>query len=180
MSVIRSQPFGTDRKLHGKAETCCWYCCGPDEMGLSAPFLSTIHGRLFLAADHVAAHNFLFLQDYKIPADGWGASETLNDLNKFLENKFSVSSGLINNIFNYQVYLDKEAIEKAGTDHGVWNPYDAHIPLLFLGGSIPHESTYEQVNITDITPTICALLGIQEPNGCVGQLIKTLIRDNKR
>ncbi|MDD3080214.1 MAG: alkaline phosphatase family protein [Paludibacter sp.] len=30
---------------------------------------------------------------------------------------------------------------KKGTTHSVWNPYDTHIPLLFMGWNIPHGST---------------------------------------
>ena len=66
-----------------------------------------------------------------------------------------------------------------GTDHGVWNPYDAHIPLLFIGANIEHGSTYDLVNMTDIAPTICAMLGIQAPNGCIGKAIRPIL-DNKR
>lgn len=62
-----------------------------------------------------------------------------------------------------------------GTEHGVWNPYDAHIPLLFFGGSVKHGSSYDLVNMTDIAPTVCAILGIQMPNGCVGNVIQPLL-----
>ncbi len=58
-----------------------------------------------------------------------------------------------------------------GTSHGTWNPYDAHIPLLFYGWNIPHGATNEPCNMTDIAATICALLRIQMPNGCVGKVL---------
>ena len=58
-----------------------------------------------------------------------------------------------------------------GTDHGAWNPYDTHIPLIFMGRGIPHGSTRRQTYMTDITPTVAALLHIQSPTGCVGQPI---------
>lgn len=58
-----------------------------------------------------------------------------------------------------------------GTDHGEWNPYDTHIPLVFMGCGIQHGATTRQTFMTDIVPTIAALLHVQAPNGCVGQPI---------
>ena len=57
------------------------------------------------------------------------------------------------------------------TDHGEWNPYDTHIPLVFMGWGIQHGATTRQTFMTDIVPTIAALLHVQAPNGCVGQPI---------
>lgn len=58
-----------------------------------------------------------------------------------------------------------------GTDHGAWNPYDTHIPLVFMGWGIHHGSTTRRTSMTDIAPTVAALLHIQAPDGCVGQPI---------
>jgi arylsulfatase A-like enzyme len=60
---------------------------------------------------------------------------------------------------------------KTGTSHGTWNPYDTHIPLIFMGWGIRQGHTNEQVHLTDIAPTVAALLRIQMPNGCVGKPI---------
>ena len=58
-----------------------------------------------------------------------------------------------------------------GTTHGEWNPYDAHIPCLFYGWKVKHGATSREVHITDIAPTVCQLLHIQQPNACVGEAI---------
>lgn len=58
-----------------------------------------------------------------------------------------------------------------GTDHGAWNPYDTHIPLVFMGWGIAQGATTKPTYMTDIAPTIAALLHVQAPNGCVGQPI---------
>lgn len=58
-----------------------------------------------------------------------------------------------------------------GTNHGAWNPYDTHIPLVFMGWGIQHGSTTRPTFMTDIAATIAALLHIQAPNGCIGQPI---------
>lgn len=206
------------------------------------------HYVLFLTADHAAAHNFLFMKQHKIPAEGWVVSNTLHELNVHLQQKYNVNSDFVKDIMNYQVFLDKDKIRKAGldcdqvkkevchflsqhpmfawvldldhlnaetlpdpvrdrvvngyhrersgdiqiimkpghynvsvkkgmggTDHGVWNPYDAHIPLIFFGGTIKQGSTSDLVNMTDIAPTICDMLHIQSPDGCVGSVIKSLV-----
>ncbi len=59
-----------------------------------------------------------------------------------------------------------------GTTHGEWNPYDSHIPLLFYGWKVPHGACAQEVYITDIAPTICSLLHIQQPNACIGRPLK--------
>ncbi|WP_421942749.1 alkaline phosphatase PafA [Pedobacter sp.] len=58
-----------------------------------------------------------------------------------------------------------------GTTHGNWNPYDAHIPLVFMGWGIKPGATNKTHYMTDIAPTIAALLHIQMPNGNVGEPI---------
>lgn len=62
-----------------------------------------------------------------------------------------------------------------GTTHGEWNPYDAHIPLLFYGWKVKHGATSREVHITDIAPTVCQKLHIQQPNACVGEPITEVI-----
>jgi arylsulfatase A-like enzyme len=66
--------------------------------------------------------------------------------------------------------------EKGGTTHGVWNPYDAHIPLLWYGWNIKPGKNSREVYITDIAPTLAALLGIQMPGGCTGKVIEEIVK----
>ena len=58
-----------------------------------------------------------------------------------------------------------------GTTHGLWNPYDAHIPLLFFGWNVTPGKTNRETYMTDISATLAAMLQIQMPNGCVGKVI---------
>lgn len=58
-----------------------------------------------------------------------------------------------------------------GTTHGSWNPYDSHIPLVFMGWGIKPGATNKTHYMTDIAPTLAALLHIQMPNGTVGEPI---------
>lgn len=63
-----------------------------------------------------------------------------------------------------------------GTTHGTWNPYDAHIPLVFMGWGIHHGHLNRETHMTDISATVAALLHIQAPNGCIGQPIPEVLR----
>ena len=61
-----------------------------------------------------------------------------------------------------------------GTTHSAWNPYDAHIPLIFMGWKVKHGGTFRTTKIVDIAATVCALLHIQVPNACIGDDIYEL------
>ena len=63
-----------------------------------------------------------------------------------------------------------------GTTHGTWNPYDAHIPFVLMGWGIQHGITNRETHMTDIAPTIAALLHIQAPNGCIGKPVAEAIK----
>jgi predicted AlkP superfamily pyrophosphatase or phosphodiesterase len=63
-----------------------------------------------------------------------------------------------------------------GTTHGSIFPYDTHIPLLFYGWGVKPGKDYSRTYITDIAPTLAALLKIQEPNGCVGKIVTGLFK----
>ncbi|UYQ93733.1 alkaline phosphatase family protein [Chitinophaga horti] len=63
-----------------------------------------------------------------------------------------------------------------GTTHGVWNPYDAHIPLVWLGWGIKPGKTNRTTAMTDIAPTIAAMLRIQMPSGNVGHVIEEITK----
>ena len=64
---------------------------------------------------------------------------------------------------------------RTGTTHGLWNPYDSHIPLLWFGWKIKPGKTYREVYMSDIAPTLAAMLKIQMPNASVGEVIHEVI-----
>ncbi len=66
--------------------------------------------------------------------------------------------------------------QQTGTTHGSLYPYDTHIPLLFMGWGINHGKTNKLTNMTDISPTIAALLHIQAPNGSIGKPIVEVLK----
>jgi hypothetical protein len=103
------------------------------------------------------------------------ASATLNDkIKSALTNGYNPKrSGDIQLIFKPQ-YID--GFLRGGTTHGVWNPYDTHIPLLWYGWKIKPGSSNREVYMTDIAATIAALLHIQMPSGSVGHVIEEVMK----
>ncbi len=71
-------------------------------------------------------------------------------------------------------YID--AYGNTGTTHGLWNPYDTHIPLLWYGWGIKKGITHREVYMTDIAPTLAALLRIQMPSGNIGTVITEVLK----
>ncbi|MDQ6723785.1 MAG: alkaline phosphatase family protein, partial [Thermoproteota archaeon] len=198
---------------------------------------------LFLSADHGVAHVPGFLEEHNLPGGLMNQSVLRNDINKFLENSYSIKNGVLN-IQNYDLYLNtselvkkhnwmeiKQAIidylkqqpyiidafenEKLatttipepikqrlingynnqrsgdihlllkpgfidrspmGATHGSWYPYDSHIPLIWFGWNIQHGITNRETYMTDIAPTIAALLKIQMPSGSVGKVIEEVVK----
>jgi predicted AlkP superfamily pyrophosphatase or phosphodiesterase len=63
-----------------------------------------------------------------------------------------------------------------GTTHGTWNPYDTHIPLVFMGWGVQHGHLNRETHMTDIAPTVAALLHIQAPNGSIGKPIAEVLK----
>lgn len=64
---------------------------------------------------------------------------------------------------------------KTGSTHGSGSTFDTHVPLLFYGNGIKKGSTLTKTEITDIAPTISALLGISFPNGATGNVLDFVI-----
>ncbi|MCD0489046.1 alkaline phosphatase family protein [Pedobacter sp. MC2016-14] len=58
-----------------------------------------------------------------------------------------------------------------GTTHGAIYPYDAHIPLVFMGWHVKPGKSNQTHYMTDIAATLAAMLHIQMPSGCVGEPI---------
>ncbi|MFD1630282.1 alkaline phosphatase PafA [Pseudopedobacter beijingensis] len=63
-----------------------------------------------------------------------------------------------------------------GATHSLWNPFDTHIPLVFMGWGINQGKSVDTYSMCDIAPTIAALLHIQAPNGSIGKAISEVIK----
>lgn len=69
-----------------------------------------------------------------------------------------------------------ENYSPTGTTHGMWNPYDSHIPMLWYGWGIKQGKTNREIYMTDIAPTLAALLHIQMPSGSIGNVITEVMK----
>ena len=69
-----------------------------------------------------------------------------------------------------------ESYGPTGTTHGLWYPYDAHIPLLWYGWGIKPGKTNRETYMTDIAPTLAALLRVQMPGGSIGTVITEVLK----
>lgn len=101
------------------------------------------------------------------------ASSLPVDLKVVLSNSFNAKlSGDI------QVIFKPSGIDswRVGATHGLWNPYDSHIPLLWFGWKIKPGKSHREVYMTDIAPTVSALLQIQMPNATIGNVIEEVTR----
>ncbi len=58
---------------------------------------------------------------------------------------------------------------KAGTTHGSPYSYDTHVPVIFYGAPFVPGRYADEFNITDIVPTLCAALHIDEPPASMGR-----------
>ena len=63
-----------------------------------------------------------------------------------------------------------------GSSHGTWYPYDSHIPVVFMGWGIKQGRLTRDIHMTDIAPTIAALLRIQMPSGNIGKVVSEALR----
>ncbi len=80
-------------------------------------FLDTNVGKdnytLFLTADHAAVHVPSYLQSLKIPAHYFNTNE-FRETVKTITKKYFNATDLVENISNYQLFFNKENIEKLG------------------------------------------------------------------
>jgi len=102
-------------------------------------------------------------------------STTLNQTQKeaMANGYYPKRSGDIQIVFQPQWIGD---FLKGGTTHGVWNPYDSHIPLLWYGWMVKAGATNREVYMTDIASTLAALLHIQMPSGAIGHVIEEVLK----
>ena len=95
------------------------------------------------------------------------------DIRRILQNGYNFQlSG--NVCFTYKPGWMENA--EKGTTHGGAYNYDTHVPFLLFGNGIPPGQSFELVHITQIAPSICEILKINQPNTSGGQLLNSLIR----
>lgn len=103
------------------------------------------------------------------------STTTLNEHIKqmVVNSYYPLRSGAVQLLLQPQ-WLD--GFETRGTTHGVWNAYDAHVPLIWYGWQVRPGQSYASQTTTDIAPTLSALMHVQVPSGNIGHTILELLR----
>ncbi|HLX46185.1 MAG TPA: alkaline phosphatase family protein [Bryobacteraceae bacterium] len=65
---------------------------------------------------------------------------------------------------------------KTGTTHGTPFDYDAHVPILFLGGAVRPGRYNRNVMVNDIAPTLATILDVETPSGSVGRVLDEMLK----
>jgi predicted AlkP superfamily pyrophosphatase or phosphodiesterase len=68
---------------------------------------------------------------------------------------------------------------KSGTTHGSPYSYDTHVPVLFRGAAFKPGHYAEEFYITDLVPTLCAALHIDQPPGSIGKPFTRALADRE-
>jgi len=96
-----------------------------------------------------------------------------NDYKALLQNGYNHKlSGNVCFIYNV-AWMD---FAEKGTTHGAGYNYDTHVPVLFFGNGIKKGFSFNYIGITQIAPTICELLQINQPNGCISNPLNDFFR----
>lgn len=63
----------------------------------------------------------------------------------------------------------------SGTSHGTPYDYDSHVPLIFYGWRIRPGGYTRRTGISDIAPTLAAILNVETPSGSVGHILGEIV-----
>jgi predicted AlkP superfamily pyrophosphatase or phosphodiesterase len=63
-----------------------------------------------------------------------------------------------------------------GTTHGTPYNYDTHVPFVLFGWGVAQGETLQRTHISDIAPTISALLHILPPSGSIGNVVEQALK----
>jgi predicted AlkP superfamily pyrophosphatase or phosphodiesterase len=154
-------------------------------------FLQNTYGDSLIMSD--LSNEQIFLDDKKLAAKNLIADEVEEKICKFLLTIKGISEAYPSKIIKYGSFekADYRALLQngynhimsgnvcyimnpawmdfapKGTTHGAAYNYDTHVPLLFYGKGIKKGSTFEYTSITQIAPTVCELIQVNQTNGTV-------------
>jgi predicted AlkP superfamily pyrophosphatase or phosphodiesterase len=88
------------------------------------------------------------------------------DYRNLLQNGYNHKlSGNICYIYN-PAWMD---YSEKGTTHGAGYNYDTHVPIIFYGKGIKKGVSFDYTSITQIAPTVCELIQINQPNSTTSE-----------
>jgi predicted AlkP superfamily pyrophosphatase or phosphodiesterase len=122
------------------------------------------------------------IAEFSLNYDGVHNAFTRSDL--LLPNKVDDLAALIKNGYHPKRSGDVVLVlepgwlqysTRTGSSHGSAHAYDTHVPFLIYGPGVNQGASHTRTHIRDIAPTICALLGIQMPNGTSGKVMTEIL-----
>lgn len=76
----------------------------------------------------------------------------------------------------FYLLFDEYSEQPYGTSHDQLHDYDVHVPLLVYGRWIEPGKYHQPVDMADLTPTLCVILGISMPSGRDGRVLGEILR----
>jgi len=67
--------------------------------------------------------------------------------------------------------------KKESASHGTGYTYDTHVPIILFGAGIKKGESFDNLNITDLAPTISTILRIKLPSAAFGNIITKAIAE---
>ncbi|CAH7306291.1 Alkaline phosphatase; Type I phosphodiesterase/nucleotide pyrophosphatase precursor [Vibrio chagasii] len=84
-------------------------------------------------------------------------------------------SGDVYVVFAPRSYInDMEGLQIASTHGSPWK-YDTHVPVIFAGYDVEAKKVSRAVTPYDIAPTLSNKLGITQPSGSIGEVLKEIV-----
>lgn len=102
---------------------------------------------------------------------------TSDDLNALVRNGFMPQrSGDVLFVMRPGHFELEEWSNGHGTTHGSPWTYDTHVPILFYGAGVQHTEVLRRTHITDIVPTISAIVGMSLTDACTGRVVDEVVK----
>lgn len=76
----------------------------------------------------------------------------------------------------FHLLFDEYSETSYGTSHDQPHNYDVHVPLLMYGRWVEPGKYHLPVDMADVTPTLCMILGISMPSGRDGRVLGEMLR----
>lgn len=97
-------------------------------------------------------------------------------VNELVSNNYHPQrSGDVYLVFDPRSYInDMDGLTVASTHGSPWR-YDTHVPVIFAGYDIKAQTVHRAVTPYDIAPTLSNKLGITQPSGATGKVLKEVV-----
>jgi hypothetical protein len=101
-------------------------------------------------------------------------------MHSVINNFHSKRSGDVYIVFEPNWFInDFDGLTVASTHGSPWT-YDTHVPIVFAGMGIQHQTVDRPVQTVDIAATLSAFLSIRPPSGSVGAPLTEVLAQSRQ